>query len=258
MCYVLIATPDVKERQFIKKIIKQNFFNIQLLPDASTSKEALAVSRNYEISLLILNISSAMEDPFYAKAKILEEQQNIRVILIDDEENFVHLHKSLRCGAIDYLVSPLDKEEVQQSIHRAVLSLNQVSLLHSSKNRITDTKKEQSNQMMLYIHKNYQDAISLDTLAEFSHLNRSYVSRLFKEATNMTVTEYLTSFRLEQAKKLLSTTDLSIAEISLEVGYIDPAYFSRLFKKDIGCTPKKYRQTYQGYVSPPDMAFALQ
>lgn len=258
MCFVLIATPNSKERLFLKKIINQDFFNIQLLPDAFTAQDVLDISKKHDINLLILDVSSAMPNAFKVKTQVLREQPNVRTILIDDEENFAHLHKSLRCGAIDYLISPLKKIEVQQSIHRAILSLNQVSLLSETNTPITDTKKEQSNQMMLYIHQNYRDQISLDTLAEFSHLHRSYVSRLFKEATRMTVTEYLTLYRIEQAKKLLSTTDTPIANVSEEVGYIDPAYFSRIFKKETGLTPKLYRKTFQGRMTPPDMLFALQ
>ena len=129
-----------------------------------------------------------------------EKQPNIKLILIDETKNFDNLHRSLRCGAIDYLVRPLSKQELQHSIHRSILSLNQISLLHYSTSAITDNIAEQVNQIIEYIHLNYQEPITLDVLAAFSHMHRNYISRIFKEATGMTFTKYLTFYRIEQSK----------------------------------------------------------
>ncbi|MGO2083110.1 helix-turn-helix domain-containing protein [Vagococcus sp.] len=257
MCHVLIATTFETDRQFLKKMIRQDFFNVVLLPDASTTEQAIQLSKSHKIDLLILDVSPQMNEPFRYKTEILQNQPNMKTILIDSVENFKNLHKSLRCGAIDYLVRPLNQAECQQSIHRSILALNQVSLLHYTSEPITDNKKELTNQMIQYIHKNYQELITLDTLAAFSHLHRNYVSKLFKEAVGMTFVEYLTFYRLEQAKKMLTTTEKSVAAVAEAVGYIDPAYFSRIFKKEIKLTPVQYRQTYTGKMTPADFEFAL-
>ena len=258
MCHVLIATPIDTDRQFIKKIIRRDFFNISLLPDAYTTEDVLNSADSHVIDLLILDISGAMADAFECKTQVIKKFPNIKTILIDQVQDYQHLHKSLRCAAIDYLVSPLDEVECQQAIHRSILSLNQISLLYvETDKKITDNKSEQTKQMIQYIHVNYQEAISLDTLAAFTHLHRNYVSRLFKEASGMTFTEYLNQYRVEQAKRLLSTTQHSIAQIAESVGYLDPAYFSRLFKKITGLTPNQFRQDYPGVYTPGDIAFAL-
>ena len=257
MCYVQIATPIEKDRLYIKKIIRRDFFNITLLPDAFSTEDVLNTAQEHPINLLFLSLSSDMKEPFRYKTELLMQQPNTKVILIDTEKNFDNLQKSIRCGAIDYLVSPLDEKELQQSIHRSILSLNQVSLLHYPRTDITDNKSEQVNQIIQYIHLNYQEEINLTTLANFSHMHRNYVSRLFKEATGMPFTEYLTFYRIEQAKKQLVTTTDSIALVSEHVGYSDPAYFSRIFKKESGYTPNQYRQQFTDSYVPADTDFAL-
>ena len=70
----------------------------------------------------------------------------------------------------------------------------------------------------------------------------TYFSSIFKSYTDLTFVEYLTERRVEKAKQLLKNTDKSIADISEAVGYKEPHYFSMIFKKSTGITPKNYRK----------------
>lgn len=127
MCYILVSTPDEKERNQIKQVVRKDFFNATLLQDAWTMAETVAIAGKVHVDILILSISNEAEDPFYWTAEVMKKQPNIKLILIDETKNFDNLHRSLRCGAIDYLVRPLSKQELQHSIHRSILSLNQIS-----------------------------------------------------------------------------------------------------------------------------------
>lgn len=88
---------------------------------------------------------------------------------------------------------------------------------------------------------NYAKKLTLDAIADHVHLNPQYFSVLFKRETGESVTTHLTNLRVEQAKTLLKDTTQPINEISREVGYDDPDYFSRLFRKTTGTTPRQYR-----------------
>ena len=69
-----------------------------------------------------------------------------------------------------------------------------------------------------------------------------YFSKLFKEETGGNFIDYVTAIRMEKAKELLSSTDKSMKEICSAVGYQDPNYFSRSFKKNVGVTPTEYKE----------------
>ncbi len=93
-----------------------------------------------------------------------------------------------------------------------------------------------------YIQKNYaMEDISLNSVASYVGISPNYLSSMFSQETGQTFIEYLTQIRMEQAKKLMQTTNMKSADISYEVGYNDPHYFSAMFKKTMGCTVREFR-----------------
>ena len=95
-----------------------------------------------------------------------------------------------------------------------------------------------------YIEENYADNVCLEEVAELACLNANYFSALFKKITGKNFSEYLTDWRMEEAKKLLRTTTKNMSQISLSVGYKDAKYFSKLFTKTVGLKPNEYRKLY--------------
>ena len=87
----------------------------------------------------------------------------------------------------------------------------------------------------------YDKQVNKEELAEFLSTHPSHLSRKFKEETKMTITTYQQMLRIKQAKHLLKTEDLTIEEIAWIIGYDDPSYFARVFKKETGSTPSHYR-----------------
>lgn len=93
-----------------------------------------------------------------------------------------------------------------------------------------------------YIDANYQrEDISLNRVAKEVNISANYLSAVFSQEMGTTFVEYLTAKRMEKARELLRTSDLRSGEIAVTVGYKDPHYFSFLFKKTQGCTPRDYR-----------------
>lgn len=102
-----------------------------------------------------------------------------------------------------------------------------------------------------YIQENYQREITLEAVAKKLFLRPDYFSHFFKLKTGTGFLEYLTSFRLEKALKLLENPQLSIKEIASMVGYRDPNYFGKIIKKQTGLMPTEYRkQVLSGKTKP--------
>lgn len=253
MCRLLIVSNDTKEHLLLQQSINDSFLNIKVLPPAKTELEALTIAETLLPEILLIAIDHLDVDGFIVQRKIVQQLPNIKVIILTERDNFQSIHQALRCGVIDYILMPIDLDEVKFAIDRCVKSLNQVSLMDILNKKPSALAKEQINTILDYIHEHYNEEINLTTLAEIMHLNRHYVSRFFKDAVGMNFIDYLTTYRIEKAKQLLMKTEESITEISGTVGYIDSTYFSKLFKKKVGQSPHQFRKQYRGEFIPADL-----
>lgn len=101
------------------------------------------------------------------------------------------------------------------------------------------------NRIKSYIAANYSDsALSVQSITQSLNLNNSYACSHFKKHTKMTINEYISRMRLNEAKRLIIAGDLTINEIALQVGYKDPNYFYRFFKKTVGMTALEYKNSF--------------
>ncbi|MEG0075873.1 MAG: helix-turn-helix domain-containing protein [Eubacterium sp.] len=97
------------------------------------------------------------------------------------------------------------------------------------------------NQAIEHTKTNYMNKITLQKLANYLHVSDSYLSKLFKAETGISFTQYINEIRINRSKELLQNTNMSIVEVALFVGYEDQSYFTKVFKKIVGITPKKYQ-----------------
>ncbi len=111
---------------------------------------------------------------------------------------------------------------------------------------IRDRNEEQSESTVAkarkYIQENYQSDISLDEVSKEVSVSPYYFSKLFKEEVGENFIDYLTSIRISKAKEFLRDLSLSVREAGNLAGYADPNYFSRIFKKQTGMTPREFRE----------------
>ena len=94
-----------------------------------------------------------------------------------------------------------------------------------------------------YVETHFREpALSINRMAEDLHFTPAYLCQIFKNETGITINTYINTFRIGKAKDLLLTKDARLYEISYCVGYNDPNYFSRQFKRQVGMTPSEYRE----------------
>lgn len=134
-------------------------------------------------------------------------------------------------------VTDLDVISIQskQGYLELIADLCERILLHHEGQKMVSKAKA-------YIHEHFQTSLSLEAIAEYIQLSPTYFTKLFKDQTGQTFIDYLTIYRIEQAIHLLQRTSQSLKEISYAVGYKNPNYFSRVFKKITNKSPKEYRK----------------
>lgn len=97
-------------------------------------------------------------------------------------------------------------------------------------------------EILAYFHENFQKEIEVRQCARQFSISESWLIRCFRERTGMTPQRYLTGIRLNQAKELLASSSLNIGEIAGVVGYENALYFSRIFRKYVGASPREFRE----------------
>ncbi|MFJ9500192.1 helix-turn-helix domain-containing protein [Brevibacillus centrosporus] len=97
-------------------------------------------------------------------------------------------------------------------------------------------------QVMAYLDKHHAEQITLDLLAKQFHYSVRYLTRIFKMRTGYSPIDYLIKVRIQKAAERLQGTDATLQEIAASVGYADPFYFTRLFKKHTGMTSNQYQK----------------
>lgn len=167
-------------------------------------------------------------------------------IMLTCHPEYSFLRKAMQLGCQDYLLKPVHEEDLEASLKKAVEALN----LRSKAYRQEPEKEPESGRDIIrqkvlpYIHQNLTEPFTVSELAQNVSLNPQYMMRLFKKETNMSVLEYVTEQRILRAKELLLSTDSSIENIAVQLGYYNYTYFMKVFKRNMGMSPGQYRKQY--------------
>ncbi|GAA0485032.1 hypothetical protein GCM10008986_07850 [Salinibacillus aidingensis] len=187
--------------------------------------------------------ADAMVEQFLSAIQMGHEQQATMVIeeLLftqspqDLEELYFKVKHRLEASGIDIkeirLKDYKNETEWKKFIGYCCLEIQQ----HHQSYRYIERAKE-------YIGEHYHRPVSLEEVAQYVDLSANYFSNMFREETGQTFIDYVTDIRLRQAKQLLKENTLSLKEISFKVGYKDPNYFSRVFKKHEQLSPKQFQK----------------
>lgn len=176
---------------------------------------------------------------------------NVKNILrkygITDDMRIIHTGTSLEYRQIfEQIIQELKlcKEDYEE------LLVNYLQQLLITLHRIINNKPKGKNQPIMeemdnavrYFHENYNKPISIEEYAAAQHMSVSWFIRNFKEYTGSTPAQYILSLRISNAQTLLESTAYNVTEIAEIVGYDNPLYFSRIFKKQNGMSPSEFRK----------------
>lgn len=174
-----------------------------------------------------------------------KNKNNIKETIIIYEDTLLEIF-----SLVDFLLKELKKNQ-DQAFHISrnileiiILKINQfhnVEIQESSNQRI----KSNVYELIKYIDLNYSEWITLDDLANISHLNKYYLSHTFKNETGLPPIDYLNQTRIKNAKILLESTNYSISDIAGFTGFSSQSFFSQRFKKMTSVSPSKYREQQQ-------------
>jgi len=141
-------------------------------------------------------------------------------------------------GSIRFIAGFLNKANINEiySYMKNMINIICIDILKSN----DEQKDNIMNEVIKYLEQNYTKSITLEDVAKRVNFSPSYFSSLFHKKTSKCLIAYLTEIRMKKAKELITSTNYTLKEIALSVGYSNPNYFSRLFKKIFGLPPSSF------------------
>lgn len=228
----------------LKKLIEKSELPFRVIGEANNGVLALEEIKEKKPDLLITDIRMPGLSGLELLERIGKEKLETKVIFISGYAEFEYAQAAVRMGAFDYLLKPVEEEQLD-----AVLGRFQTELERAGRFEAADDEEESGSvnrsvlsQIIEEIQKHYTENITLSGMSEKYGISVGHLSSLLKAELGISFTEYITSKRIQKARELLADFNLSIDEIAERVGYNDYFYFIKVFKKHMGISPSKYRK----------------
>ena len=261
MIRLLIADDEKLEREALAEMVARRFEHEVVLELAENGRKAADTAVLWGADLILMDIEMPGMSGLDAARAVLAQRPGCRVIFVTAYSLFQYAHEAVHLGACDYLLKPVDPDELEASIRRAMRQVEAERKLEELATAkalpepqdagaapAEDAADEDSPAAMVmaqvrrYLEDNYMFDLSLDSVGEILHISPAYLSAQFKKYQKMNFLDCLTELRINAAKKLLADPLRSTAEVASMVGYDDSSYFARAFKKRTGMTPTQYRR----------------
>ena len=262
MIRLLIADDEKLEREALAELVQRRFEREVVLEVAENGRKAADTAVLWGADLIQMDIEMPGMSGLDAARAVLAQRPSCRVIFVTAYSLFQYAHEAVHLGACDYLLKPVDPDELEASVRRAMRQIETERKLEElaaaqPQPEQTETEEEaedapeegENSQTALvmahvrrYLEDNYMFDLSLDSVGEILHIRPAYLSAQFKKYQKMNFLDCLTELRINAAKELLADPFRSSAEVASMVGYEDASYFARAFKKRTGMTPTQYRR----------------
>ena len=253
MLKILIADDEQMERDNLLDIIRWNFEHQAEVRVAENGRAAVDAACLWGADLVLMDIEMPGMSGLDAARVILEQRPQCRIIFVTAYSLFSYAQEAVRLGARDYILKPSEEEQVVESVRRVIeqveaqrklekLARQQTDPAQPPAEEPTDKSSRLMQQVRQYLERNYMYDISQESVSDILNFSPPYFSKLFKQHFGVTFVEFLTELRIHAAQELLQDPMKSATEIASMVGYEDPNYFVKTFKKKTGMTPTQYRR----------------
>jgi two-component system response regulator YesN len=260
---VVDDTPII--RSTIAQVVRRDCPAIGQVYEAANGVEAVELARRQRPAIILMDIRMPGLDGLQASALIKAEPPQTRILILSAYDEFLYVKEALKLGAVDYLLKPIrpakllealaqvcdelrDERERAQRLAGAPVDAPGTGEADAQRQYAPEAggpaAPDPIQQAIDYIRQNHQRPdISLNAVAEAVNLSPSHLAHLLKERAGLSYMQHLTSLRIETARRLLRSTNLTVSAIGEAVGYQNATNFYRLFQRETGMTPAEFRKS---------------
>jgi len=251
---VLIAEDEEIGRRALRRVCERSGCPLEVVGEVATGRQVIEALGTAQPDIILMDVVMPGVDGLAATRYVRGLYPATRVVIVSAHDKFDYAQEALRAGAVDYLLKPVRGEQLVRLLKKlcAELDAERVQKDQAAQQRQESPQDDEARSphhaaMMraeAYIAENYARGLTLEQVAAHVDMAPTYFSRIFKQEQGCTFIDYLTGIRLEEAKRLLRTTTMPVADIGYAVGYQGLNYLAEVFKSVEGTTPGAYRRSY--------------
>lgn len=238
---LLIADDEDTIRKGVSKYIQLHSDRFTKIYEAENGQEALDLLIQYQPDLILLDVQMPLKNGIEVMKEAEKAGLHPVIVILSGYGEFKYAQQALRYGAKEYLLKPVRAADILECLNRLA-----DEHIGAEERPQPEEDAEQGNRFVAdavkYIKEHYAEDISLQSVADKVGISGGYLSTLFSQNLNCKFIDYLNQIRIDRACVYLEQNFLKTYEIAYRVGFRDEKYFSRVFKKVKGLSPKEYRE----------------
>lgn len=234
-------------------------WNMQVIGSAYDGKEGISLIRRERPDIIISDINMPQLDGLKMIAGLKSEFPNMQIVILTGYREFEYAREAISLGVTRFLLKPSKMNELEEAMDAVTARLVKLGVLGGERpagESAHDTETEEENlynneannfivkNALEYIRENYKEKLRLSDVADQIYVSQWHLSKLLNRQMGQNFSEILNGVRMEKAKELLKDPSLRICDIAEEVGFLDLAHFSRVFKKMEGMSANEYRNKH--------------
>jgi len=250
-CRAVLIDDETWIREGLSEHINWDLLGIELVQIFQDGLEAIEYLEVDPVDIVLSDIRMPNMTGLELVARLREVESakpspaKTKVIFLSGYGDFKYAQEALRLGAVDYLLKPSDVEEIEEALQKAK-QLCSKEITHELEAPAEPKAAEEPSSYLIkkalqVMHAKFTEDLHLNQIADELFVTSNYLSRLFRQETGKSFSDYLSELRIEKACELLVSSTQKIYQIGEAVGYPNPRYFSEWFQKQMGMSPGDYR-----------------
>jgi len=242
MWKVMVADDETYMLEAMEKLIDWKKLDCQLVYKAQNGQELLEYMKRDVPDIIITDIKMPLVSGIEVAQYVYDHMLPTKVIILSAYADFEYAQEAIQYDVCGYIVKTSVIEMLPGMIKKAIKKLS--IPVDSERERGEYYADDIFGKLQKYIEEHFMDKLTLHQIAHEIHANGSYLSRLYKLKTGHNLFDVINKMKLEKAKEYISQGN-KIYEAAQKVGFDDVSYFSRVFRKYEGCSPREYEKRYK-------------
>lgn len=247
---LMIVDPDRGICENIPYLLDWSQYGVSGILTANSYEEAISRAVDFQPHIALVELELGDRQGYELVRHLRETGLETVFCTMGDKEDFQWVQQSMRAGARDYLLKPLDTSELRSFLERAVVrelggALPERPAVQTGVDPVLHTEYGKlsriTNKIILIVKSNYRRGLSLTGIAEMLNMSSKYIGRVFLQDTGMKFSAYLTAYRMIQARRLIENSQEKISVVASMVGYRQLNNFYVHFKNYFRISPGALR-----------------